>query len=86
MVPLTKLPRNWFAGFFRTKDSEVEAMKKWFSERDVRKSEKILAEVLAFIEANQVKSVVMMEEIIGFPANHGIQYGSGGIFSKLIKC
>ena len=42
-------------------------MKKWFSESDVRKTEKIFGEVLAFIEEHEVKSIGMVEEIIGCP-------------------
>jgi hypothetical protein len=49
-------------------------MKKWFSETDLRKSEKILGEALAFIEENAVKSVAMAEQIIGCPHEEGIDY------------
>ena len=61
-------------GIVPTEDAEAEPMKKWFSEKDIRKSEKILKELLAFIEENNAKSIAMMEEIIGCPHEEGIDY------------
>lgn len=54
--------------------AEIEPMGKWFSENDIRKSEKILGEVLAFIEENEANTVTMIEEIIGCPHEEGIDY------------
>jgi len=64
-------------GILTSEDAEAEPMKKWFSEKDIRKSEKILAELLAFIEENNAKSVAMVEEIIGCPHEEGIDYPEG---------
>ncbi len=64
-------------GIIKTEDAEAEPMKKWFSEKDIRKSEKILGELIAFIEENQAKSIAMLEEIIGCPHEEGIDYPEG---------
>lgn len=64
-------------GIIKTEGAEVEPMKKWFSENDVRKSEKILGEILEFIEENNATSVGMVDEIIGCPHEEGIDYPDG---------
>ena len=52
-------------------------MKKWISENDVRKSEKILEQVFSFLDENMAKSVVMTGDIIGCPHEEGIDYPNG---------
>lgn len=52
-------------------------MNKWFSESDLRKSEKILGEVLLFIDTHNAKSVSMLDKIIGCPHEEGIDYPEG---------
>ncbi len=64
-------------GIFKNKDSDAEPMKKWFSKSDLRKSEKILGEILAFMDENKVKSVAIIEDIIGCPHEEGIDYPNG---------
>lgn len=64
-------------GIIATEDAEAEQMKKWFSEKDIRNSEKILGELLAFIEVNGAKSIAMLEKIIGCPHEEGIDYPEG---------
>lgn len=58
-------------------DKEVSAMKKWHSKTEIRKSESILAEVLVFIKENQVKTVSMIDSIIGCPHQEGVDYPTG---------
>jgi len=57
--------------------AEAEPMKKWFSSSDLRKSESVLREILAFIDLNGAKSVSMIEEVIGCPHEEAIDYPSG---------
>jgi len=57
--------------------AEAEPMKKWFSSSDLRKSETVIREILAFIDLNGAKSVSMIEEIIGCPHEEAIDYPSG---------
>ena len=64
-------------GIIKAEDAEVEPMKKWFSEHDVRKSEQILSEAMAFIDENGAKTVNMAEQIMGCPHEEGIDYAEG---------
>ncbi len=75
--PTNTIATKMVCGIVKTDGAEPEPMKKWFSEKDIRKSEKILGEVLSFIENNEVKSVGMVEEIIGCPHEEGIDYPDG---------
>ena len=58
-------------------DAEPDPMKIWISKGDARKSEKILSEVINFIEVNKAKTVTMVEEILGCPHEEGIDYPEG---------
>ncbi len=62
--------------------AEAEPMEKWFSSVDLRKSEKVLNEVLNFIDKNGVKTVSMVEDIIGCPHEEGIDYPEGNACPK----
>jgi len=75
--PTNKIATKLVCGIVKGDGLEPDPMKKWFSESDIRKSEKILGEVLEFIEENGVKSVVMVEKIIGCPHEEGIDYPEG---------
>ena len=66
------------SSIIKYENAEIEPMKKWFTDGDARKSEKILGEVLSFIEDNQAKSVAMLDKIIGCPHEEGIDYPEGG--------
>jgi len=72
-----KVATKLVCGIVKAEGAEAEPMKKWFSECDTRKPEKILGEVLAFIEQNEAKSVVMVDKIIGCPHEEGIDYPEG---------
>jgi len=71
-------------GIVKTEGAEADPMKKWFSEKDLRKSESIFGEVLAFIEENEVKSIGMFEQIIGCPHEEGVDYPEGESCPKCI--
>ena len=75
--PTNTVATKLVCGIIISEDAEAEPMKKWFSETDIRKSEKVLGEVLQFIEENAVKSVGMVEQIIGCPHEEGIDYPEG---------
>ncbi|UQA50972.1 hypothetical protein [Vibrio sp. ED002] len=62
--------------------AEPDPMKKWFSSSDIRKSEMVLKEVLEYIDENGVKTVGMLEVIIGCPHEEGIDYPEGEYCSK----
>jgi hypothetical protein len=61
----------------RSEGAEAEPMQKWFTEFDARKSEKILSELISFIEENNAKTVTMIDQIIGCPHEEGIDYPNG---------
>lgn len=64
-------------GIIMHEDSEPELMRKWFSNADARKSEKILGELITFIEENNAKSVAIIDDIFGCPHEEGIDYPEG---------
>jgi hypothetical protein len=59
------------------RDAEAEPIQKWFTKSDARKSEKILNEIIKFIEDNNAKTVTMIDGIIGCPHEEGIDYPYG---------
>ena len=75
--PTNVVATKLVCGIIKYEGAEAEPMKKWFSEKDVRKSEKILGEALAFIEENEATSVGMTKDIIGCPHEEGIDYPEG---------
>ncbi len=53
-------------------------LRRWFSETaDVRTSEAILAEIGTYLQEHPVRSVAMMDRIIGCPHEEGIDYPTG---------
>ena len=75
--PTNKVATKLVCGIIKTEGSDPDILKKWTSNTEVRKSELILGEVLAFIQENAVGSVAMVEEIIGCPHEEGIDYPEG---------
>ena len=57
--------------------AEVDPIKKWFTNIDIRKAENVLGEVLSFVKENLANSVVMVDQIIGCPHEEGIDYPEG---------
>ena len=57
--------------------ADAEPMQKWFTDSDARTSEKILGELILFIEENGAKTVGMFDKIIGCPHEEGIDYLDG---------
>src|SRR5919106_6025239 len=59
-------------------NADPDDLNRWFSESgDVRYDQTIGAEIVAFIENHQVKSVVMTDRIIGCPHEEGVDYPEG---------
>lgn len=57
--------------------AEVEPLRKWFSETDIRNDKAVMDEALDFISEQGVKSVFMVDRIIGCPHEEGIDYPEG---------
>ena len=64
-------------GIIMHEGSGPELMQKWFSNRDARKSEKILGELINFIEENGAKTLTIIDDIFGCPHEEGIDYPDG---------
>lgn len=56
-------------------DSEPAELRRWFSdEGDVRYDPEILEEVVAFLQGSGIRSVAMVDGIIGCPHEEGVDY------------
>jgi hypothetical protein len=75
--PTATLATKIVVGIARDKDSEIDPLRKWFSESDIRQNEDVGLEVMAFLKEQGVKSVVMTDRIIGCPHEEGIDYPDG---------
>ena len=75
--PTNRIATKLVCSIMESEDSEPTHMNKWFSESDLRKSEKIISEVLSFIDKHNAKSVSMLDQIIGCPHEEGIDYPEG---------
>ncbi len=72
-----KVASKLVCGIIKHDGAEPEPMKKWFSDKDIRTSEKALGEVLIFVQENDAKTVCMIDSIIGCPHEEGIDYPEG---------
>ena len=62
-------------GIVPSEGTEATELRRWFSkETDIRNDTAVAEEVLAFIETNGAKTVVMSDGIIGCPHEEGIDY------------
>ncbi|MGD8842921.1 MAG: hypothetical protein PVJ83_05540, partial [Gammaproteobacteria bacterium] len=59
---------------FAREGAEPDPMRKWFTDSNAMKSEAILSEVVAFIEASGAVTVSMADSIMGCPHEEGIDY------------
>lgn len=65
-------------GIFSRADEEPAALRRWFSEAgDIRADEEIIAQVVMFLREHDVRSVSMVDRIIGCPHEEGIDYPEG---------
>jgi len=65
-------------GIAKSANSEIDPLKKWFSETDdLRTDEHIALQISAFLKEQNAKSVVMADRIIGCPHEEGIDYPDG---------
>jgi hypothetical protein len=65
-------------GIVRGESVEADPLERWFSEQsDVRSDPDIAGQIAAFIETHAVKSVVLVDRIIGCPHEEGVDYPVG---------
>ena len=75
--PTDKRATKLVVGVVPYEGAEPEPMRKWFSEGDLRKDAVVLEEVLALLREHDVKSVAMIDRIVGCPHEEGIDYPEG---------
>ncbi len=75
--PTDKQATKVVASIIAHQGAPPHPMRKWFSEGDVRTDAEILEEILAMAKEHAVRSVVMMDRIIGCPHEEGIDYPEG---------
>lgn len=65
-------------GIVSAEGAQPDVLKRWYSEKeDIRFSETIGKEIVAFIKKHGTKSSVMTDGIIGCPHEEGIDYPEG---------
>lgn len=75
--PDDKKATKLVVGIVPREHAEASQLKKWFSQGDIMREPRVFDEVLAFIQESGVKSVAMMDRIIGCPHEEGIDYPKG---------
>ena len=80
--PTNKNASKLVCSIIKSEGEEPDPMKKWVSDKDLRKSETILKEVMVFIEDNNARSIGMIDTIIGCPHEEEIDYPEGGVCPK----
>ena len=65
-------------GIFRDENCDADPFERWFSqESDIRLDTVIGEQIAAFIKAQDVRSVVVTDGIIGCPPEEGVDYPEG---------
>src|SRR5215471_6080002 len=75
--PTATLATKVVVGIAVAEGKEVDPLRKWFSENDVRSDEEIGLQIAAFIKEHGVKSVAMADRLLGCPHEEGIDYPDG---------
>ena len=76
--PTAETATKLVVGIFKKEGGDPDLLERWFSQdSDVRSETAIGEQVVAFIKKQNVKSVVVMDEIFGCPHEEGIDYPEG---------
>jgi hypothetical protein len=76
--PTDKVATKVAVGIIRAENEEPAALQRWFSSTaDARQDYEINEEILKFIRAHEVKSVSLLDRIIGCPHEEGVDYPEG---------
>ena len=76
--PNDKFATKVAVGIVLGEGEEPMFLERWFTEKvDVRVSRTINLEIINFIEKHNVKSVAMVDRIIGCPYEEGVNYPAG---------
>ena len=76
--PTAETATKVVVGIFRDEDGDADPLERWFSEEsDIRVDTTVGEQIVAFIKAQEVRSVVVTDGIIGCPHEEGIDYPEG---------
>jgi hypothetical protein len=75
--PDDRIATKAVVGIIAREGAEAEPMRKWFSERDLRREPANLPEIQQFLAENAVASVAMVDRVIGCPHEERIDYLEG---------
>lgn len=76
--PDDKIATKVAVGIVLAEGEEPALLERWFSEgRDVRNDHEVNEKILKFIRAHAVRSVAMVDRIIGCPHEEGVDYSEG---------
>ena len=76
--PTDKLATKVAVGIIAHEGADPVDLNRWFTETvDIRMDETINTEIIQFIKANNVKSVVAADRIMGCPHEEGVDYPEG---------
>ena len=77
--PTDKKPTKVVVSIIKKEHASPEPMKSWLSDIDIRNDSLITEELLAFIDEQNTKSVLMVDRVIGCPHQEGIDYPDGEV-------
>ena len=76
--PDDKIATKVAVGIVLAEAEEPAFLERWFSEsRDVRNDHEVNEKILKFIRAHEVKSVALVDRIVGCPHEEGVDYPEG---------
>lgn len=76
--PTAETASKAVVGIFRKEDGDADPLERWFCEEsDIRVDTNVGEEIVTFIKAQKVRSVVVTDGIIGCPHEEGIDYPEG---------
>jgi len=75
--PTATIATKVVVGIAKDKSNNIDPLRKWFGENDVRLDEEIGLQISAFLKEHGVLSVVMADRIMGCPHEEGIDYPDG---------
>jgi hypothetical protein len=76
--PDDKLATKIAVGIVPSAGAEATHLERWLSEgADIRQDQGVAREILSFVARHGVKSVVMVDRIIGCPHEEGVDYPLG---------
>jgi hypothetical protein len=78
--PTDRVASKIAVGVIEHEGGNADVMRRWISEGDdIRNDFDVFNEIVSFLKENGVRSVAMVDRIIGCPHEEGIDYPSGEV-------